>query len=67
MIVVQIIKSGSLKRYVRKCQYCGCEFSYNEKDILNTKADGEKITTVRGKHLMDVIKCPECYNDIILL
>ncbi len=62
--MVRVIKSGSLKSFVCKCQYCGCEFSYNEKDITYAT---DKTKTMDGKRNFTSIKCPECYNDIILL
>ena len=56
--MIKVIQSGSVKSFTRKCQFCGCVFSYNEKDIKKSDDNGNKL---------DYIECPECYNAITLL
>lgn len=54
--MIKVIKSGSKKRPVihkRKCERCGCEFTYLKEDISRFFDQGE------GYHIW-FIECPEC-------
>lgn len=53
--MIQIIKPGTKK--ITKCNYCGCQFSYEEEDIQST----DRVTD--GQWL----DCPQCGKQMMLV
>lgn len=57
-----IIKPG-IKTYKTTCEQCGCEFTYQDEDIITSKGyfDVDKALT-----LSEEVTCPDCGNNIFL-
>lgn len=55
--MIEIIKHGTFKKGTAKCPKCGCEFSFDERDVEHTwRTD---------RYLKDVsIRCPECGDTV---
>lgn len=51
--MIKIIKAGTKK--VTKCECCGCEFSYEDEDLLIDQHD-----------VMVSIYCPQCEQLVVL-
>ena len=60
MIVIK--KHGNTMKSIC-CDNCGCEFQYQEKDILTEET---RITAYDSEIEYRYIKCPECNNTIKL-
>lgn len=61
--MIKIIKEGTRK--VTTCQSCGCEFSYEEEDIIfSTSIFGTSIFDTSS--IIKTINCPQCKSEIIL-
>lgn len=54
--MITIIEKGTKQK--KKCDVCGCLFSYEDEDIDTYYS----FLTPISKH----IKCPQCENDILL-
>lgn len=57
-----IIKPGK-KTYKTTCEQCGCEFTYQDEDIITSKGyfDVDKVLT-----LSEEVTCPCCNSNIFL-
>ena len=52
--MIKIIKEGTRK--ITKCQNCGCEFSYEEEDVLRDPVRVENH-----------VNCPQCNKAVIIM
>lgn len=60
--MIEIIKRGTKK--ITKCNFCGCEFSYEEEDL-------QYLNYVEGKFVPGInhgykryVLCPQCEKEI---
>ena len=53
--MIKIIKEGTRK--IEKCPKCGCEFSYEEEDVLR-----DPVFT-KESH----VNCPQCNKAVIII
>jgi len=51
--MIEIIKHGKLKKGTAKCLNCGCEFSFEERDLEQTWDSNKGVLT-----------CPECERTV---
>lgn len=51
--MIKIIKEGT--REVAKCEYCGCEFSYEDEDIQHV-----------NHGYMKYVVCPQCKKELVV-
>ena len=57
-----IIKSGR-KTYITTCERCGCEFSYQDDDIIT---EGDAALASKLASYKKFVECPFCNNNIFL-
>lgn len=65
--MIKIIKEGTRK--VAKCEYCGCEFSYEDEDIQHLEVGRyNEWELVRGiKHgYKKYVVCPQCKKELVV-
>lgn len=58
--MIQIIKKGTRK--VVQCQACGCEMSYEDKDVLYIRGEYDVGLDVSGPFII----CPQCNHAVEL-
>lgn len=51
--MIKIIKEGTRK--AAKCEYCGCEFSYEDEDIQHVNHGYKKY-----------VVCPQCKKEFVV-
>ena len=57
--MIEIIKHGKFKKGTAKCPKCGCEFSFDERDV------DQAWRTDTGRYLNDAsLPCPECGDTV---
>lgn len=56
---MKILHHGYIYPNYNKCRSCGCEYLYDENDVVHLLYD-DKITTPT---VWTYCKCPECGND----
>ena len=65
--MIKIIKEGTRK--IAKCEYCGCEFSYEDEDIQHLEAgrynEWELVKGIKHGYKRYVI-CPQCKKDFVV-
>ena len=65
--MIKIIKEGTRK--VAKCEYCGCEFSYETEDIQHLEAgrnnEYELVSGVKHGYKKYVV-CPQCKKELVV-
>jgi hypothetical protein len=60
--MIEIIKEGKYKKKIATCQFCGCEFTFDKRDV-QSRSDGEFPFTRIEKTLLYVL-CPYCNAEI---
>ena len=60
--MIEIIKEGKYKKKIATCQFCGCEFTFDKRDV-QSRSDGEFPFTRIEKTLLYVL-CPCCNAEI---
>ena len=65
--MIEIIKRGTKK--IAKCNYCGCEFSYEEEDIQHYEHgrynEYELVEGVKHGYKKYVV-CPQCKKEFVV-
>lgn len=57
--MIKIIEPG-VKKYKKKCGYCGCLFSFSEEDVAHREMLDRGVSW--GSE--DLINCPFCNNEL---
>lgn len=53
--MIEIIKRGTKQR--TKCEYCGCEFKFEDEDV---------DVTIAWDRECEYVQCPQCDEKVIL-
>lgn len=63
--MIKIIRKGNKK--ATKCEYCGCEFSFDKEDTYTYKQEYQRVEIEHGHDKYKrYIKCPQCNNELDL-
>lgn len=58
----QIIKEGTKK--ITKCECCGCEFSYEQEDLIHKECGANILGNKHGFKIYVV--CPQCEDTVLV-
>lgn len=60
--MIEIIKEGKYEKKIATCKFCGCEFTFDKRDV-QSRSDGKFPFTRIEKTLLYVV-CPCCHAEI---